>query len=152
MVAMSYSVKKKIMVVDDNLELLDELVDLLSDNGYDTTSFSSGTPALNEARKSPPDLILLDLKMDGKSGFTVAQELSSRPGTAGIPILGMTGYYSGHMYATLMSIIGFCGCLTKPLDPEKLLSRIAELLEEQNSGRMPPPFNGKGEDSTERGM
>jgi len=141
--------KKSIMVVDDNVELLDELTDLLADNGYEPSSFSSGITALEEARKSPPDLILLDLKMDGKSGFTVAQELNCRPKTTDIPILGMTGYYSGHMYATLMSIIGFRGCMTKPIDPEKLLARISELVEEQQR-RGAPRDNGDEANPSER--
>ncbi len=120
---------KKIMIVDDNEELLEELQDLLNEEGYQTSTFTSGVPAAREARQSKPDLILLDLKLEGKSGFLVATELTRVPGTAHIPILGMTGYYSGQMYALLMNIIGFQGCLAKPIHPGKLLSRIEELLE-----------------------
>lgn len=141
--------KKVIMIVDDNVELLEELSELLSAEGYQTRTFSNGSDAVEHARNSPPDMLLLDLKMDGKSGFTVAQELSHRRNTSRIPILGMTGYYTGHMYATLMSIIGFRGCMTKPIDPERLFARISELLEEQDEG-----LRASGEDeetnSTER--
>ena len=133
--------KKVIMIVDDNVELLEELSELLSGRGYQTITFSNGTDALEHARNSPPDMLLLDLKMDGKSGFTVAQELGHGKDTSGIPILGMTGYYTGHMYATLMSIIGFRGCMTKPIDPERLFARISELLEDENE-----TFRVNGED------
>jgi len=141
--------KKVIMIVDDNVELLEELSELLSVRGYQTRTFSNGSDAVEHARKSPPDMLLLDLKMDGKSGFTVAQELGHRRNTSRIPILGMTGYYTGHMYATLMSIIGFRGCMTKPIDPERLFARISELLEEEDEGFRD---KGKGEEmnSTER--
>lgn len=121
---------KRIMVVDDDVELLEELTDLLTDKGYETTTFTSGGAAAREAQKSLPDLILLDLKMEGKNGFITAAELTRANTTAHIPILGMTGHYKGRMYAHLMNIIGFRGCLVKPIDPEKLLSTIADLLEE----------------------
>jgi DNA-binding response OmpR family regulator len=133
--------KKMIMIVDDNVELLEELKDLLTDEGYSIRAHSRGAPAVADARETPPDLVLLDLKMDGKSGFSVAQELTHRPETANVPVLGMTGYYSGHMYATLMSIIGFKGCMSKPLDSEKLLGRISELLAEEEDGRAVPRGN-----------
>ncbi|MFO7915309.1 MAG: response regulator [Candidatus Krumholzibacteriales bacterium] len=141
--------KKVVMIVDDNVELLEELSELLSGSGYRIITFSNGSEALDHARNSPPDLILLDLKMDGKSGFSVAQELGHRTETSSIPILGMTGYYTGHMYATLMSIIGFRGCMTKPLDPERLLSRISELLEDGDE-RFRVNDDGNGLNPSER--
>jgi DNA-binding response OmpR family regulator len=122
--------KKMIMIVDDDVELLEELSVLLSDNGFETITFTNGSSATKEAYDNEPDLILLDLKLGGKSGFLVATELTRLPKTAKIPILGITGYYNGKMYGDLMNIIGFRGCLLKPLEPEKLISSIREILEE----------------------
>jgi chemosensory pili system protein ChpA (sensor histidine kinase/response regulator) len=120
-----------IMIVDDDPELLDELSELLGEHGYRTAAFENGSSALEETIQDPPDLVLLDLQLGGKSGFLIATELTRTKQTSGIPILGITGHYSGKMYADLMNIIGFRGCLLKPLDPEKLLGTIGEILRDE---------------------
>jgi len=58
--------KKKIMVIDDNKEFLEELQELLNLTGYDTVVFSDGTSALKMVSKIKPDVILLDLKLGKK--------------------------------------------------------------------------------------
>jgi DNA-binding response OmpR family regulator len=136
---------RKILIVDDDETLLEELDTLLSDNGYRTMPFTDSALAAVRAREELPDLILLDLKLEGKSGFVVATELTRIPTTAHIPILGMTGFYDGRMYAILMNICGFRGCLMKPIEPAKLLSTIERLLEE-DEGTGP---NGNGNDEVE---
>jgi len=118
------------MIVDDDAELLDELSSMLREAGYDAVAFRKGQKAIEEALESAPDLILLDLQLDGKSGFLVATELTRNRQTSEIPILGITGHYSGKMYADLMNIIGFRGCLMKPLDPVRLLEEITGILDE----------------------
>jgi len=67
--------KPRIMIVDDNLELLEELENLLKMGGYDVTALSDGTQVFDVALKNKPDLILLDLKMSPKSGFQIADEV-----------------------------------------------------------------------------
>ena len=123
--------RKRIIIVDDDVEFLEELSEVLEDSGYETVAFTEGAPAIHEAYDNSPDLVLLELHLGGKSGFLVATELTRMQKTAGIPILGITGHYSGKMVADLMNIIGFRGCLLKPLDPEKLLSSIEEILEQK---------------------
>jgi len=119
---------KKIMIVDDNAELNEELGCFLEDEGYRAVSFTSGFDAVEEARRIPPDLILLDLNLGPEDGFEVAVELRAEPATWNIPILGMTGFYRGEKYAIFMRSIGFRGCLMKPLDLDMLLSRMKEIL------------------------
>ena len=119
---------KRIMIVDDDAALLEEISDLLNENGYEAVAFRDGSRALEEALEKAPDLMLLDLRLEGKSGFLIATELTRAKEFPEIPILGMTGHYSGRMYADLMNIIGFRGCLMKPLDPEKLLSTMDKVL------------------------
>lgn len=120
--------RKKIMVVDDNKEFLEELTELLTLSDYDTEVFTSGMSALKEADKVKPDLILLDLKMNGKSGFQVAEELKEIPGVASVPIIAMTGYYTEKEHAMLMKVCGIKACLTKPFNPLDVITKIEELL------------------------
>jgi DNA-binding response OmpR family regulator len=120
---------KKIMIVDDDAELLDELSEILTEKGYQTSAFRDGSSARDAAIEDAPDLMLLDLQLEGRSGFLIATELTRSEDVGEIPILGITGHYSGKMYADLMNIIGFRGCLMKPLDPRKLLSAVGDILE-----------------------
>ncbi len=119
---------KKIMVVDDDAVLSEELAALLEDEGYRSVTFTSGFDAVEAARRAPPDLILLDLNLGLKDGFEVAMDLRKEPATANIPILAMTGFYQGEKYTIFMESIGFRGCLMKPLDLDLLLARIEEIL------------------------
>ena len=63
---------KKIMLVDDDKELLEELADSLTADGYEMTLCPDGESALEMAPKIMPDMILLDLKMGKMNGFQVA--------------------------------------------------------------------------------
>ena len=119
--------KKLIMIVDDDQELLEELDEFLAGSGYRTVIFDNGTEVSRAARELQPDLILLDLKMEGKSGFVTATELTRVETTKYIPILGMTGYYKDRGSALLMNICGFQGFLIKPFDPQRLQSKICLL-------------------------
>ena len=98
--------KKRIMIVDDNIEFLEELKEMLVLSGYEAAAFYNGPSALEGAQRFKPDVILLDLKMDGMSGFQVADELKRIPETARTPIIAMTGYYTGKDHTLLINISG----------------------------------------------
>jgi len=116
--------KKMILIVDDDPELLEETSELLTGHGFDTKTFSDSRKVMKAAREIVPDAILLDLNMPYKDGFMLAAELTRSPRTRKIPIIGMTGFYRGRMYANLMNVCGFHACLHKPIDPKKLISVI----------------------------
>lgn len=118
--------KKKIMIVDDDREFLEELTEILTLNGYDTMAFSDSTLAMKKFYDIKPDLILLDLKMNKKSGFQIADELKHSPETAHVPIIAITGYYTEKEHASLMNIYGIKSCLIKPFDPQELIRKIEE--------------------------
>jgi len=120
---------KKVMIVDDDLEMLNEVEEVLKGNGYETVTFSSGVEASRMAKDVQPDIILLDLKMPDRNGFMVATLLTRVPETTHIPIIGMTGVYEGKMYGHLMNICGFRACLVKPIDPDKLIGKIEEVMD-----------------------
>jgi len=120
--------KKKIMIVDDDREFLEELKETLTSSGYDTTALSNSTSALKMVRKIKPDVILLDLKMQGKSGFQIADELKQLPETAHIPIITMTAFYTEREYTILMNICGIKTCLIKPFNPLDVIAEIERAL------------------------
>lgn len=116
------------MIVDDDREFLEELKETLTSSGYDTTALSNSTSALKMVRKIKPDVILLDLKMQGKSGFQIADELKQLPETAHIPIIAMTAFYTEREYTILMNICSIKTCLMKPFNPLDLIAEIERAL------------------------
>jgi CheY-like chemotaxis protein len=122
--------KKKILIVDDNVEFLEELEDVLKSAGYEVVLCSSGNGAVECAKNEMPELILLDLKLDGKTGFEVADELSRGPETREIPIVSMTGHYTEKEYRLLMNVSGMKECLLKPFNPLDVIARIEHWTED----------------------
>ncbi len=120
--------KKKIMVVDDDKEFLQELTELLVSNGFDVTSFCDGDSALKMINGVMPDAILLDLKMNNVSGFQVADRLKSMPEAKKIPVIAMTGYYTQEEYSLLNEICGVKKCITKPINPDKIVLEIENII------------------------
>ena len=120
--------KKKILVVDDNEEFLDELREMLELSGYAPLATTDSITVLDQVRMAQPDLVLLDLKMQRKSGFQVADELKKCPETVHIPIIAMTGYYTDEEYAQLINSCGIRKCLKKPFNPLDVIAEIEELV------------------------
>ncbi len=120
--------KKKIMIVEDDPECLEELREMLVSVGYDVKAISDSTLAFDTVNKIRPDAILLDLKMPNKSGFQVADELKRFSGLENIPIIAMTAFFTESEHALLMNICGIKKCLKKPLDPKEVIEQIETAL------------------------
>jgi DNA-binding response OmpR family regulator len=119
--------RKKILLVDDNEELLEVLRLSLQDAGFSIITATDGIEALKKARTVLPDLILLDLMLPGMDGFAVCETLRRDPTTASLPVLMLSGM-SGQLpkYAGLES--GGTDFISKPASPASLIARIREIL------------------------
>jgi DNA-binding response OmpR family regulator len=120
--------RKKILVVDDDAELVEIISFNLKQAGYSIGTASNGVDALKKARSLEPDLIVLDVMMPELDGFAVCEILRRDSATAALPILMLTALSSelGRV-AGLGS--GASGFLTKPFSPRLLVQRIEELLQ-----------------------
>ena len=85
---------KRVMIVDDDKIFLNELKELLESSGYETIVISDSTQAFGMAQRKKPNVILLDMRMDGMNGYQVTMKLKQSPDTSHIPIIAMTGYSS----------------------------------------------------------
>jgi len=119
---------KRIMIVDDDKDLLGELQETLSIKGYYTLAINDSTSAVDAAFSSKPDVILLDMKMDGMSGFQVAQSLRRLPSTSLIPIIAMTGVCTRENHLSAMELWGMDVCIEKPFNPHDLILSIQRVL------------------------
>ena len=113
-----------VLIVDDVPENLSLLHDALEEAGYTVLVATNGEDALQRARTSGPDVILLDALMPGMDGFEVAQRMKTDFATQHIPIVFMTGLTeTEHVVAAFAS--GGADYVTKPIKPREVLVRIA---------------------------
>ncbi|MEI7431276.1 MAG: response regulator [Betaproteobacteria bacterium] len=113
-----------VLIVDDIPENLSLLHDALDETGYTVLVATNGEMALQRARKSLPDVILLDALMPGMDGFEVARRLKADFATHHIPIVFMTGLTeTEHVVAAFAA--GGADYVTKPIRPAEVLARIS---------------------------
>lgn len=118
---------KKLLIVDDEVELAQWLEKDLSKQGYQVFTAGDGHRALEIAREESPHLILLDLMLPKLGGFRVLKLLKSDERYQAIPILVITAR-AGEQDCTLAMECGADGYLVKPLQFEVLLERVRALV------------------------
>src|SRR5580698_751840 len=87
--------RRKILVVDDEPDIVELVAFNLKAEGYDVATASNGLEALDQARALLPDLIVLDLMMPELDGLAVCEILHRLPSTAAIPVIMLTAWQSG---------------------------------------------------------
>ena len=122
--------QKRIMVVDDDREFLQELTETLQLSGYEVNPVVDACEAFPLAAKIKPDLIVLDLKMKGMTGFEVANKLKNFTTTSAIPIIAMSGYFTATEDDTLLSFFEINNYLRKPFNPLDIITKIEIALKE----------------------
>ena len=118
---------KKLMLVDDDKHTRDGYQMYLSSKGFRVHTFDGGIDALEFARSSMPDLVVLDLGLPDVDGWEVARRLKSDDLTKDIPIIAFSGRSMHHEQVSALR----AGCdihLTKPCAPDRLLGAIHKLL------------------------
>ncbi|MDO8663181.1 MAG: response regulator [Candidatus Omnitrophota bacterium] len=121
---------KKVLIVDDDKGFLEELEENLSLSGYDMVAVNDPVSFLPIALREKPDIVLLDLKMPGKSGFQLADEMSRLFELQNVPIIAMSAYFKDE-YRMLMNVCGIKKCLKKPFNPLDVISEIEGALAEK---------------------
>lgn len=127
---------KKILIVDDEDNIVTYLEMLLQDHGYETISAVNGEDGLERIRNDKPDLITLDISMPEKSGVRCFKELKSNPEFASIPVVIVTGVtgYAGDPYGYMKFMSSQSNLpepdafFPKPIEKEEFLKEIEKLL------------------------
>ena len=120
--------KKKILIADDDPDLVEILQDRLGLAGYETATAFEGIRVIELANKWSPDLILLDLKMPAGTGQLTLKSLRKRSETKTIPVIVLTALQGGTLEKEVRDE-GADDFLQKPFDVNVLLQRIATLLQ-----------------------
>src|ERR1700730_2768827 len=119
------SKRKKILVVDDERDILEFLQVILEDEGYAVVTTDKDEYLENIHRGGLPDLILLDLLLSGKDGREIVKYLKSQEETRHIPVIMLSAHPSAEETARLAGADDF---VAKPFDIDVLLTRIAQYL------------------------
>ena len=122
--------KKKILIVEDNADLLKVLQLLLKDS-FEAIPAMKGTQAVDIAAAERPDLILLDIVLPDMSGLEIARLMRQRSETQSTPILAMTAKVSSIDEEDCI-LSGCNDFIPKPFTLEQLLPRIEKLLNQSN--------------------
>ena len=124
--------KEKILVVDDEEDILELVKYNLEREGFQITCAESGEKALKSTRHERPDLIVLDLMLPGIDGLEVARQLKQDLKTAGIPIVMLTAKGEEADIVTGLEL-GADDYITKPFSPRVLIARIKAVLRRQST-------------------
>jgi CheY-like chemotaxis protein len=127
------STHPRILVVDDDPDILDAITTILSTQPYQIETARDGIDCVDKVRADIPDLIVLDLLMPKKDGFAVVRELRENPKYAKIPILILTSVREDASRRRYELETGLAmdvqDYVEKPISPPDLLDRVSNLLE-----------------------
>ena len=121
------SAAKKILIADDEPDILEILSFNLKGEGYEVTVAKNGDEALEKAKTANPDLIILDVMMPGKNGLEVCSILRSQPAFASVLIIFLTAMNDENAEIKGLES-GADDYISKPISPKVLLSKVKALL------------------------
>lgn len=114
---------KKIMVVDDDPDIVEYLVSIFKDKGYETCSAAGGEGALEMMERERPDLLTLDLEMPDEWGPRFYRKFSQKPEFANMPVVVISGLAGIHL-----AIRKAIATVNKPFEPAQVLEIVEKAI------------------------
>jgi DNA-binding response OmpR family regulator len=131
---------KKILIVEDDPDLLRSMHVRLRAHNYDTFSAGDAISCMAEARKHEPDLILLDLGLPAGDGFLLMERFKQVPALASVPVIVVTArdFRANQKRAVQAGAVAF---MQKPVNNAELLAAIRRALREDSHADEPVVYN-----------
>jgi len=124
--------KVKILLIDDDVDFVEATRIVLESKPYEVIVAYEGNEGLQKARAEKPDLIILDVIMPVKDGFTAAEELKKDTELSEIPVIMLTSYADKGGETSIAASRGLTleaeDYIDKPVRPEELLERVEKQL------------------------
>src|SRR3954469_11243541 len=117
----------KLLLADDSVTIQRVIELTFADEDIQVHAVSDGDEAIERIDADPPDIVLVDVGMPGRSGYEVAQHIKETPRLQHIPVLLLTGAFEP-VDEGKASAIGCDGVLAKPFEPQLVIARVKELL------------------------
>jgi CheY-like chemotaxis protein len=118
---------KKIIIVEDNRDIRENLAEMLEIAGHEVHQARDGGEALELAREETPDLIVADLQMPVMDGFELLAELGRDKRVAHVPVLIITGTVTSEALMRCLEL-GAVGTLTKPFSAQEFITAVGDVL------------------------
>ena len=121
---------KKILIVDDEPDVVTYLSAFFEDQGFQVASAANGKEALEKARTEKPDVITLDITMPEESGVRTYRDLQEGEATKNIPVIIVTGVSSDFrgFIESRKQVKPPAGYFEKPIDRDELLAKVRQIL------------------------
>ena len=120
---------KKILIADDEPNIVKLLSLRLKANNYNVVGAPDGVYAVSQAHAEKPDLIILDIRMPAGDGITVYENLKSSAATMNIPIIFITAHPNDEIRNKVFEM-GAIDFIAKPFDDQELLAKVKKVLGE----------------------
>jgi two-component system alkaline phosphatase synthesis response regulator PhoP len=117
----------RILVVEDDRDIADLIVHYLGNAGHETQVLTNGADAIPTARRTLPDVLILDRMLPGLDGLEICRAMRSDPATAGVPIIMLTARAEESDRIVGLEL-GADDYVTKPFSPKELVARVNALL------------------------
>ncbi len=122
---------QKILLVDDEVDILDLIRYNLQSEGYTIFTAEGGLAAISQAQMEMPDLIILDVMLPDRDGWEVLRELRKKPETQHIPVIFLTAK-DNEIDEVVGLELGAADYVVKPISMRKLLARVKNILRMQH--------------------
>ena len=129
---------KKILLADDSITIQKVIELTFSDEDFEVVTVGNGRMAIEKVQEVRPDLVLCDIIMPEKDGYEVCDFIKKNAATAHIPVLLLTGAFEPFDQERA-SRVGCDGFLAKPFEPQTLIAKVKELLNQGGSRPAPRP-------------
>jgi CheY-like chemotaxis protein len=127
-----------LLLADDSVTIQRVIELTFADEDIQVVAVSDGDAAIAQLNANPPDIVLADIGMPGKSGYEVAQYIKQSPRLQHIPIVLLTGAFEP-VDQERANDAGCDGILQKPFEPQQVVGRVRELLAKASKGGAPAP-------------
>ena len=124
--------KAKILLIDDDIDFVEATKTILESKTYQVIAAYEGDEGFRKAKQENPDLIILDVIMPARDGFTVAEQLKRDPQLSKVPVIMLTAFSQKGWETSIPVSRGLTleteDYIEKPVSPEELLDRVEKQL------------------------
>ena len=128
------AIRPRVLIIDDDEPAREAIARQLEQRGYAVRGLGDADAAVEEIRRDPPDLALLDVRLPGMDGFALAEHLARDPRTAEVPILFLSAWDAVEDRIRGLAL-GADDFLTKPVDDRELAARVERSLRHATQNR-----------------